>query len=213
MAKYTLELSQIDPVFDFEYDFYDNEFRCDFERKFIDHYYFHEIGFETIGRFKYNLKAHLNKKMPYYSQLYRSELASQKIDFLLNKDLKETFIRELESTGNTKGTSESDSNSNTNTTDKSKVSSIADGVSKATITDGYLTGVSDATQSNNAQGRSNTTNNEDRTDKQTESTTLISQGNIGVTSSAELLEKWRSVMINLDEMIIDECRDLFMGIM
>ena len=213
MAKYTLELRQIDPVFDFDYDFYDNEFRCDFERKFIDHYYFHEIGFETIGRFKYNLKAHLNKKMPYYSQLYKSELMAQKIDFLLNKDLKETFIRELESTGNIKGTSESDSNSNANTTDKSKVSSIADGVSKATITDGYLTGVSDATQTNNSQGRSNTTNNEDRTDKQTETTTLISQGNIGVTSSAELLEKWRSVMINLDEMIIDECRNLFMGIM
>ena len=213
MAKYTLELRQINPVFDFEYDFYDNEFRCDFERKFIDHYFFHEIGFETIARFKYNLKTHLNKKMPYYSQLYKSELMAQKIDFLLNKDLKETFIRELESNGNIRGTSQSDSNSNSNTSDRSKVSSIADGVSKATLDDGYLTGVSDATQGNNSSGRSNTTNNEDRTDKQTETTTLISQGNIGVTSSAELLEKWRNVMINLDEIIIDECRDLFMGIM
>ena len=47
---------------------------------------------------------------------------------------------------------------------------------------------------------------------QSETITLKSQGNIGVTSSAELLEKWREVLINLDEIIIEDCRDLFMQI-
>ena len=42
--------------------------------------------------------------------------------------------------------------------------------------------------------------------------TYLSQGNIGITSSAELLQKWRDVLINIDEMIIEECRDLFMMI-
>ena len=41
-------------------------------------------------------------------------------------------------------------------------------------------------------------------------TELISKGNIGITSSAELLKQWRQVLINIDEMIIEECRDLFM---
>ena len=103
-AKYTLELRKIKPVFDFDYDFYDSEFKCDFEKKFIDHYYFYEIGFETIARFKHHLRSHLNKKMPYYTQLYKSEMKAQDIDFLLNKDLKETFVRELEASGNITGT-------------------------------------------------------------------------------------------------------------
>ena len=44
----------------------------------------------------------------------------------------------------------------------------------------------------------------------TETYSLVSQGNIGVTSSAELLEKWRNVLINIDQMIFEECSDLFM---
>ena len=46
--------------------------------------------------------------------------------------------------------------------------------------------------------------------KEKETTTLISQGNIGVTSSAELLKQWREVLINIDNMIIEDCKDLFM---
>ena len=41
---------------------------------------------------------------------------------------------------------------------------------------------------------------------------LTSQGNIGITSSAELLDKWRQVLINFDLMIFEECNDLFMQI-
>ena len=84
---------------------------------------------------------------------------------------------------------------------------------KASLDEGYLTGVSDNNNTNTSTIEGNGTNKSDRTNNQKEETTLISQGNIGVTSSAELLEKWRSIMINLDEIIIDECRDLFMGIM
>ena len=43
-----------------------------------------------------------------------------------------------------------------------------------------------------------------------ESHTIIGKGNIGTTSSAELLSKWREVLINIDRLIIDECKDLFM---
>ena len=59
-------------------------------------------------------------------------------------------------------------------------------------------------------GINNSINNEN--ENQTETTTLISRGNIGVTSSAELLKQWREVLINIDNMIIEECSDLFMSI-
>ena len=93
-------------------------------------YYFHEIGFETITRFKHSLKAHLNKKMPYYTQLYKSELASEKIDFLLNKDLKETFIREIEGSDSLTGSNTDNTRNTSLINDVSKISAIADGVSK-----------------------------------------------------------------------------------
>ena len=61
-------------------------------------------------------------------------------------------------------------------------------------------------------GSNDTDNNENRTGKQKETYELISQGNIGTTSSAELLDKWRECLINIDKIIIDECKDLFIGI-
>ena len=213
LARYTLELRFVEPLFDFEYSFYDNEFKCDFEKKFKDRFYFHEIGFETVGRFKHALKSRLNMKMPYYSQLYESEMKAKKIDFLLNKDLKETFLRELDNEGTRTETSTSASEGKSESNSLNKLSHIADGVSKATLDDNYLTGVSGDKTSGSSSGSNKGETQGTNKDKQIEKTELISQGNIGVTSSAELLEKWRSVMINLDEMIIEECRSLFMCIM
>ena len=43
-----------------------------------------------------------------------------------------------------------------------------------------------------------------------EKTELLSQGNIGITSSAQLLKEWREVLINMDKIIIDSCNELFM---
>ena len=104
---YSLELRQIKDVFDFNYPFYDEQFRCDFEEKFIEEYYFHEIGFETVGRFKQRLEAKLLLNMPYWIQLYQTELEAQGIQFLLNKDLKETFLREVDTEDKLVGSNES----------------------------------------------------------------------------------------------------------
>ena len=66
MSKYTLELRRIHEtykVFNFDYDFYVNSeaIKTKFEEKFIDEYYFNEIGFETVARFQHRLKTKLNK--------------------------------------------------------------------------------------------------------------------------------------------------------
>lgn len=205
MAKYTLEISQIVKdkyfkIFDFNYDFYTDDLtiRNNFEQKFLDYYMFHEIGFETIGRFKHSLKAKLNTIMPYYKQLYISEMRTQEIDFMLNKDYKETYSRNIDDqnsmTGNNKNTYE----------DNSKSSDISDGVSDVSLTKGNLTSTSGNTSNSN-----DILNSESKRNRN-ESYTLEGKGNIGITSSAELLEKWRGVMINIDQMIIEECFDLFM---
>ena len=236
-AEYTIELRKIEEcsgkgVFDFCYDFYDDMFKCEFEKKFIDYYYFDEIGFETVDRFKYNLRAKLNLRMPYYRQLYETELRAQDLDFLLNKDYRETFVRTVDTNDLLKGTNNVNFTGNNNgrltqtvntdNTTGNKESHVADGVASASLNTDFLTDVGETKQtgtqttSNVSEGstRNDTvgTNTEDKTGKLLEKTDLVAKGNIGITSSAELLEKWRSVLLNLDEMIILECRDLFMGI-
>lgn len=211
MANYTLELRQISEsknmkVFDFEYDFYDPDLKAKFEEKFVNHYFFNEIGFETIQRFKHFLKMKLNEIMPYYKQLYQTEVEAKDINFLLNKDLKETFIREVNNQNNTTG----DSLSKVNGTDNTgfKESNIANG--NATLNNDSLTSISQ--NDNNFNNTNSTNNNITNSGNEREETTLLSQGNIGITSSAELLQKWRDVIINIDQLIINECRDLFMSI-
>lgn len=211
MAKYTIDLYSLlkdsnFKIFNFEYDFYtdDENIRQSFESKFIDRYMFNEIGFETVARFKHFLKERLNSIAPYYKQLYQTELESKNIKFLLNKDLTETFERIIENDGN----NSTDMLSSDNGTQKNKESYLENGNADLGLNQGNLTGVRETSQNNTSNG-STSTNYENN---QSEKTKLVSQGNIGVTSSAELLKQWREVLINIDNMIIEECRDLFMTI-
>lgn len=207
MAKYTIELNTLlrDTnfiLFNFDYDFYtDNvEIKKKFEQKFIDRYRFNEIGFETVARFKHYLKTSLNEIAPYYKQLYESELRCNDIDFMLNKDYTETFIKNIDSL------SKSTESQNSIYNDLTNESNINDGVSDVSLSKGNLTSVTGNENTSNVNGSGSSEN------KQSESYTLTGQGNIGVTSSAELLSKWRDVMINIDLLILDDLRDLFMSI-
>lgn len=235
MANYTMTINEclnnpLTPLFNFDYPFYidDAEAKAKFEEKFMLYYWNCEIGFETFARFQKALQSRLTIKMPYYQQLYETELASKEINFLLNKDLHETFTREIDTENETSGTNstqqtstnESSLNQEGTTTNTHKESSIRDGVSTSSLVDGYLTGMSSDNGSNSTTGTSNSSDNltsegtltQSENGKTVEKTDLLSQGNIGVTSSAELLQKWREVLINIDEIIIEDCRDLFMRI-
>lgn len=205
MSKNTIEINQLVNdldfnLFDFEYNLYDNELKSVFEKKFIDHFYFYEIGLTPIARFKKALQIKLNDIYPYFKQLYQTELRCNDIDFMLNKDLKEQYTREL--TGNSLVNQSSTSTTNdttlniNNDTPQNKIDDL----------DQFMTSASKNTD--NSTMNSNGTNSAEN--NSTETYSLVSQGNIGVTSSAELLEKWRSVLINIDQLIFEECNDLFM---
>lgn len=118
--------------------------------------------------------------------------------------------------------------STSSSTSSNKESTIRDGVAQASLTDGYLTTVNEQTTSGNdstessqegeqsttasstSTGHSQSESNNNR--QMTEETTLISRGNIGVTSSASLLKDWRDVLLDMDELIIKDLEFLFMKI-
>lgn len=211
MATYTIEVYSLLQdknfnLFNFDYDFYtDSEvIRKEFEKKFLDRYMFHEIGFETVTRFRHYLRERLNSIAPYYKQLYITELESKDINFLLNKDLTETFERDVENNG----LNSTDMTSSDSTTQNNKESYLENGNADLSLDKGNLTGMSEVKGENDSRANSSTNVNTNSSEK----TTLISQGNIGITSSAELLRDWRSVLINIQDMIISDCADLFMGV-
>ena len=236
MATYTITLGEmmnsslIEHIFPSQYDFYvdDEQLRKAFEDKFILHFYYREIGFESPFMFKHKLESHLKLNMPYWKELYRTELEARDINFLLNKDLKETFIREIDSENQSTGSNTTQQNSNsTNTISQNGTSSnnhmessIRDGVSASSLSEGYLTGVSSDNSTSSSTGNSNSSDDiktkgtlsQTGNEKSVEKTELISQGNIGITSSAQLLKEWREVLLNMDKIIIESCNDLFMKI-
>ena len=78
MSKYTTELRYlIENNFDIglkDYPIFDENYREPLNQKIINHYYFREIGMETAELFKRYLNNTMREIMPYYNQLYKSEL-------------------------------------------------------------------------------------------------------------------------------------------
>ena len=66
------------------YPIFDESYRYNLNRKIIQHYYTREIGEETYGLWKLRVAATMQEIMPYYNQLYKSEL--EKINPLYNLD-------------------------------------------------------------------------------------------------------------------------------
>ena len=78
MSKYTTELRYlIENNIDIglkDYPIFDENYRESLNQKIINHYYFREIGMETAELFKRYLNNTMREIMPYYNQLYKSEL-------------------------------------------------------------------------------------------------------------------------------------------
>ena len=227
MSNYTIELRFLNnppmtSLFDFDYNYYMKGLVSDevyeqkkkeFENKFLEFYYFDEIGYKTPDRFKQRLKNYLDMGFKKWQERYNTELEVQKqnINFLLNKDLIEERITEGNATGNSSTTSTSTSNNNSSANNKNTVNDTPD--TRFTSTENFATSITndESTTNSSNTGSGETTNTSNQNSNINERFT--SKGNIGVTSSAELLEKWREVIIDIDNEIIDGADKFFMQIL
>ena len=230
MANFTMEVREmmsqplINGVFTFDYEFYSDNVQDKetFERLFVSHFYFREIGFETPERFKMKLQSKLNLIMPYYRQLAMTEWHKVRSieQMMTSKNLTETteHMQSIQGNSETQSNQSSSSNATQNTisSNESKASNLADGVSQSSLDDGYLTASGKTEQTDNTQseatGNANHSilgNNEQQL---TEKTTFTSNGDIGIQTPAYAITEWRKIIINLNQMIINECEDLFLKI-
>ena len=227
MSNYTIELRFLNnppmsKLFDFQYDYYMKglvseevyqQKKKEFENKFLEFYYFDEIGYKTPDRFKQRLKNYLDMGFKKWNERYKTELEVEKqnINFLLNKDLVEERITSGNASGSATTSSSSTSNSNNTANNKNIVNDTPD--TRFATTENFATSIttdqttSHSTNTDTGETTSTSNQNNNVTDK------FTSKGNIGITSSAELLEKWRDIIIDVDNEIIEEAEKLFMQIL
>lgn len=97
MARYTMELWEVIEtgvnLFDFEYNFWDDTKKTELEQAFFEHFKFHEIGSETIPRFKDRLKAKWLESIDKYSKMFEANNRIDKdIDILSNMNTETKVI-------------------------------------------------------------------------------------------------------------------------
>ena len=132
-----------------DYPIFEPAYRTGLNDKIIDNFYFREIGQETVAQFRWYMRKTLNNIMPYYNQLYKSELLE--IDPL--KDYERVFSekwhenREGSETNNDSLKATNDTKDSNTTSGKQSV----DSTDKKTGTDDTSTIVND-TVKNTANG-------------------------------------------------------------
>lgn len=230
MSKYTTELRWvIENGYDLqlnEYPIFDENYRQKLNQKIINHYYFREIGFETVGLFRFYLKQTMNEIMPYYNQLYESALLE--IDPLNTINFTETLTRTKigndtknfneDTTVNSNG--DSNSNSTKNTNFKDVESDTPQGMLSIGNIEGELYAsyarISKNEDTTNSTGHQETTDTQKRKNDEkinredNENYTRTEKGNR--ESQSELLMKYRDTFLNIDMQVINELNDLFMGL-
>jgi hypothetical protein len=106
MANFTRYLSElIDDGYDLgmqDYPIWDEAYREELNKKIIDHYYYHEIAFETDELFIWFLNVSLRENMPYFNNLYSSIVGIE--DAFKNVDVE--TAQKSEAIGSTTGTGE-----------------------------------------------------------------------------------------------------------
>lgn len=196
--------------------------REELNKAILNYYRYREIGFETFGRFLFELETALNEIMPYYNQLYFS--TDQDYDLLYNVDYTREITREKEDTSEgTQTSSGTDSNSTTSTvnsynkhvnskTPQGELSITAQNINNVNYADEVTWNHDNSTDTANSNGTTSATSESNGTLNENESTLERVKGNYGQMSYQSLLRAYRELIINVTQQIINDPRiaELFM---
>lgn len=174
--------------------------------KILNYYRFREIGFETVGRFLFELETALNEIMPKYNQLFYS--ADQDYNPIYNVDYAKTLARNK--TNQDSGTT----TSSTSNTDNAKSVSSQTPQNQLNISSANIDSVDYADEATwSAGNQTGSANGSTQSSGQENETTLeTTKGNFGVVSAQDLILKYRETILNIEQLIIHDPRieELFM---
>lgn len=226
-------------IFNFDFPIWLEEYRPTLEKKILMHYFNKEIGFETVALWKFYLEERLNLIMPYYNELYKT--IERKYDWLTDTNSTELY-ESLKKTdensnynlnGNTieenkenfTGTGNSTIITENNQTSKNLKSDLPQSnyndldygteltendIKNNSTENNSTTNESNLNRNNNINVIQNSTNN--LTSNINDNYQRLRNGAFGNHSLTELLIQYRNSLLNIDYLIIDELKDLFMMI-
>lgn len=192
-----------------DFPIFDEQYRPLLCKKILRHYYTREICCETLGRWKLFLSDKMKNIMPYYNQLYQSELIKIEPLVSVNRCVSHEGNGSETKTTNRNGTNNSQSRTDGSTDTWSYYSDTPQGGISGLDSNDYLT---NATHNVGTDGTSSslsgsTSDNETGTGERSDSYVDKILGYDG--NQSEMLLKFRETFLNIDMMIIDELKDLF----
>ncbi|MBO7043186.1 hypothetical protein J6W34_01320 [bacterium] len=199
MAHYTITIKTlIDNDFDFglnSYPIFNEGYRSTLNSNILNYYFESEIGVETPALFKKLLNDRMQLIMSKYNVMYQAQHELLQHDLLSNVNLTETY------TGGSESESESSSTGKNRRlyqdTPQGKINMSDLDVSQVYATDYTID-----------QSNSGSSINDNSTSNYIKS--II--GNNGNMYNVDVFNKFISSFTNIDQLIIDELSDLFMGI-
>lgn len=221
-------------IFDFEYPIFDPDYKKTLETHFLRKFYMAEIGHETEGLFKFYLENYMIIHMPYWNELFESELiefnpmvnTDYTVETSRDSNTAQNDNRDVIQNTNTDSTRDSSGNSSDEGFTRNINSDNPDGRLALTTQEGkgvieYANGINEDYQKNNNNAESsesvnakgNSTQNDVLSSKKDELENYFERkvGNIGVQTSAYMLNEFRTTFIRIENDMFKEMRkDLFM---
>ena len=203
-----------DKIFTTKVNIFDEQYRPIICKKILKHYYTREIGAESVGLWQLWLNTTFEEIIPYYNKLYKSELLT--FNPLYDVD----YTR----TGYKKNTGNKDKNINTNTNkinttnvnrnDIEKYSDTPQGSIQDLASDRYLTNATITNNSENSTNKDNANTIEIGNEKTNDIENYFERitGKTPGKNYSEMLLDFRKTFLNIDMMVIDEFKDLFLNL-
>ena len=190
-------------------------------KKIVDHFFMHEIGFETIELFKRYAKSTMQEIMEEKLPIIYSN--SLEYDPLVNVDFTESFERTAEGESSSQSNLQNNGSSSSQTSGTSESLDIHNQTPQTNITKQdlnagiYAKEVDQSESSQNATGQTSSTSSQNAQSSQgtntTERYTRTQKGNSGsLTTAQALVMQYRKSIYAVDKDIIENLNCLFMGL-
>lgn len=222
MADFTIELRNVvgmvgaDNIGLSDYPIFDEQYREFLNAKIIDHYWYREIGLETVDMFIRQLRAKMHEIMPYYNKWYQAENYMSDIDPLSTRDMHSKGSVNSHASSSAKQTHGEKSSNLIKSESRSKARTV-DSETPQTLLSGNQDYATAARDTHSGGDGVNDVKSSGSSETVSDSTNSAGSGNETHTwgysgHAPALIDAWRGTFTNVDMMVIDELETLFMGI-
>lgn len=208
MSNYTIELRKIDEKLVDDalshYTIFSEDYRSTLNAKIKTHFWFNEIGHETIDIFLFQLKVKMNEIMPYYNQMYEAELVKRDPFLTVRMTSKNS------STGTSRTSAETSEHGKSTSSTDAKSRAVQSETPQVMLSGNgdYATGAADSTSLTGVKSTSESGGSQSSTSSSDGTGTSSQEGFSG--SMASLIQAHRDAIVNIDMMVIAQLEPLFM---